>query len=143
MTNEEIEQLARDWIAYWYSRWQDKDQEPGGGYSDRSRDLYGASETLNDLLWEESPEEGWRAILAIHRLDQSGRVQEVLSAGPIEDLLAKYGGDFIGRVEQQAREDPTFAKLLGGVWKNAMTDEVWTRLQAVWDRRGWDGIPED
>jgi hypothetical protein len=40
-------------------------------------------------------------------------------------------------VETEARSDPRFAKLPGGVWKNRMADEVWSRLQAVWDlRRG-------
>jgi hypothetical protein len=45
-------------------------------------------------------------------------------------------------IEQEAKADPSFARLLGGVWQNAMTDDVWNRLQAVWDRRGWDGNPE-
>lgn len=142
MTNQEIEQLATEWIGYWYSRWQDRHREPGGGYSERSRELYSASESLRGQV-EESPEEAWRVILAIHHLDQSEAIQAVLSAGPIEDLLATHGEEFINQVEDQARQDPAFAKLLGGVWKNSMTDEVWMRLQAVWDRRGWDGIPEN
>jgi hypothetical protein len=66
-----------------------------------------------------------------------------LSAGVIEDLLSRNGTEMIPLVEAEARSDPSFAKLLGGVWKNKMTDEVWSRLQAVWDRRGWDGIPEE
>ncbi|MCL2660718.1 MAG: hypothetical protein FWD64_09405, partial [Acidobacteriaceae bacterium] len=88
------------------------------------------------------PETLWLLIQTIHAKDQSARIQEVLSAGPVEDLLAKHGERYIGLVESKARQDPTFAKLLGGVWKNSMSDEVWQRLQAVWDRRGWDGIPE-
>ena len=69
-------------------------------------------------------------------------MQEVLAAGPIEDLLAKHGADFIDRVEAEARNDPNFAKVLGGVWKNEMPADVWARLQAVWDRKGWDSVPE-
>jgi hypothetical protein len=49
----------------------------------------------------------------------------------------------IERVETEARSNPLFAKLLGGVWQNEMPDHIWRRVQAVWDRRGWDGIPED
>ena len=56
--------------------------------------------------------------------------------------MAKNGERFINRVEAEARKNPMFAKLLGGVWKNRMTDDIWLRVQAVWDRRGWDGIPE-
>jgi hypothetical protein len=66
-----------------------------------------------------------------------------LSAGEIENLLSRNGPEMIQLIEAEARRDPSFAKLLGGVWKNRMTDEVWSRLQAVWDRRGWDGIPEE
>jgi len=55
----------------------------------------------------------------------------VLSAGPIEDLLAIHGESFIERVEVEARKDPAFAKVLGGVWKNRMNDTIWARLQAV------------
>ena len=96
---------------------------------------------LYDLEYHD-PETLWLFILAVHAQDQSPRIQECLSAGPVEDLLAKHGDRFIERVESRARQDPTFAKLLGGVWKNTMSDEIWRRLQAVWDRRGWDGIPE-
>ena len=88
------------------------------------------------------PERLWLLILAVHRKDQSLRVQQVLSAGMVEDLLGMYGDQFIDRIEVEARTDPSFARLLGGVWQGQMSDQVWARLQAVWDRRGWDGIPE-
>jgi hypothetical protein len=81
-------------------------------------------------------------ILSIRSRDQSIHIEQVLSAGPLENLLALHGEGFIDRVESEAQRDPSFAKLLGGVWKNRMSDEVWQRVQAVWDRRGWDGIPE-
>jgi hypothetical protein len=64
--------------------------------------------------------------------DQSQAIKQVLSAGPIEDLLAKHGETFINRVEAETRKDPLFAKVLGGVWQNSMGDAVWKRVQAVW-----------
>ena len=94
-----------------------------------------------DYLHEE-PETLWLLILTNHRKNQSQRVQQLLSAGDVEDLLAKHGDQFIDRIEADAHADPSFAKLLGGVWKSQMSDEVWSRVQAVMDRRGWDGIPE-
>jgi hypothetical protein len=94
-----------------------------------------------DYLYED-PETLWLLILAVHRKDQSIRVQQLLSAGEVEDLLGKHGERFIDRIEAEARTDPSFAKLLGGVWQGQMSDELWARLQTVWDRRGWDGIPE-
>jgi hypothetical protein len=76
-------------------------------------------------------------------MDHSTETMQSLSAGEIEDLLSRNGKEIISLVEDEARRNPTVAKLLGGLWKHRMTDEVWSRLQAVWDRRGWDGIPED
>jgi hypothetical protein len=93
-----------------------------------------------DLLYED-PETLWLLILAVHRKDQSLRIQQLLSAGEVEDLLGMYGDQFIDRIEVEARTDPAFARLLGGVWQGQMSDQLWARLQAVWDRRGWDGIP--
>lgn len=112
-----------------------------GSGSQVYEDNFWAFEALYDLV-SEDPEEAWPTILQILRLDQSPSVMENLAAGPLEDLLAKHGPAFIDRVEAEAVRDPIFAKLLGGVWRNRMTDEVWARVQAVRDRRGWDGIPE-
>ena len=88
------------------------------------------------------PDGGWFLVLEVLRLDSSKEILEILSAGPLEDLLAQHGPYVIGRVEAEAKVNPGFAKLLGGVWKNAMSDEVWSRVQDAWDRKGWDGTPE-
>ncbi len=98
--------------------------------------------TLEYDLLESAPEKLWLLILAIHARDQSPRIREVLSAGPLEDLLGRYGVHFMDRIEEQARKSPSFAKLLGGVWKSTMPDDIWSRVQGVWNRRGWDGIAE-
>jgi hypothetical protein len=129
LSNDELNQLADAWIRYWYA--------PKG--SSIRNELSGATD-LYELEYH-NPEDLWRLILLIHGRDQSSRIQEVLSAGPVEALLAKHGDSFIDRIETQARLDSKFAKLLGGVWKNRMSDANWNRLQAVWDRSGWDGIP--
>jgi len=89
------------------------------------------------------PHKAWRVILLIWSMDQSVETMQNLSAGEVEDLLSRNGSEMISLVEAEARRDPSFAKLLGGVWKNRMTNDVWSRLQASWDRRGWDGIPEE
>jgi len=130
VTPEDLHRQAESWIRHWLA--------PKGS---SEREAYAWATDIYDLEYHD-PETLWRLILAIHARDRSPLIQQVLSAGPVEDLLAKHGATFIERVETQALEDPAFAKLLGGVWKNSMTDEVWQRLQAVWDRRGWDGIPE-
>jgi len=91
----------------------------------------------------ENPSLHWQLILAVHSLDQSAPVAQVLAAGPLEDILANHGSEFIELIEAKAKEDPSFAFLLGGVWRSSMSEEIWGRVQAVWDRRGWDGIPKE
>jgi hypothetical protein len=88
-----------------------------------------------------NPEQIWNFVLAVLAADQSRRVLAILAAGPLEDLLVDHPA-MITRVEREARANPQFARLLGGVWQNRMPADVWQRVQAVWDRRGWDGIPE-
>lgn len=127
--NEDLGSLAEAWVQHW--------QEPEG--SDARESLSWATDREWDLV-REDPDAAWFLILDILRRNKSIEIAEVLSAGPLEDLLAKHGNDVIERVERQAKSSPEFASLLGGVWKNAMTDDVWNRVQAVWDRRGWDYV---
>jgi hypothetical protein len=130
MTPIELDNQANAWVTHTLA----PAGSPEYNASDWATDTY-------DLLYED-PETLWLLILAVHRKDQSLRVQQLLSAGMVEDLLGMYGDQFIDRIEVEARTDPSFARLLGGVWQGQMSDQLWARLQAVWDRRGWDGIPE-
>lgn len=97
-----------------------------------------ASSKVIDLALEQ-PEELWDFILEVLKRDPPDDVIEVLAAGPLEDYIAKLGERVIERVEQQAAGDPKFRNLLGVVWRNSMSDDVWRRVQACWDRSGWDG----
>lgn len=97
-----------------------------------------ASDKAIDLALE-NPEELWDLILEILKRDPPTDVIEVLAAGPLEDYIPKLGEKVIDRVEAQAAADPRFKSLLGGVWRNSMSDEVWSRVQACSDRSGWDG----
>jgi len=128
---DEISSTADAWLRYWHA--------PAGSPTRERLDW--VSDHVRDLL-DREPEELWKFILLVHRKDQSPAIQQILAAGPLEDLLAKHGQIFIERIEHEAATDPAFALLLGGVWKNRMNDHVWARIQAVWDRRGWDGIPK-
>lgn len=131
MTDPEILELADGWVAYWRAPEDSAEQ----------RALFWATDAERELV-RNRPQEAWKLILAVLAKDDSSEIQEVLSAGPLEDLLADHGESIIATVEAEARANPSFAVLLGGVWQNAMSAEVWARVQAVWDRRGWDGNPE-
>jgi hypothetical protein len=129
--DEKDEDLARAYVAAQQTEFK----------SERWHALFWTHERVS-YLTQYLPHKAWRVILLIWSMDQSIKTIQSLSAGEIENLLARNGIEMIALIETAARRDPSFAKLLGGVWKNRMTDEVWERLQAVWDRRGWDGIPE-
>jgi hypothetical protein len=129
-TPTEIERLAQAWIALYCT--------------DRGTDEHNSRFWVFSLVYDlqdDAPETVWQFILAVQRLDR--RIAQKLSAGPIEDLLVRHGAAFIDRVEDEARRDPAFAFTLGGVWQNRMTDEVWSRIQAVATYAGWDGNPDE
>jgi len=87
----------------------------------------------------EVPERAWRFILLALETPICAPHFGVLAAGPLEDLLSSHGVEFIGRIEAEAKANSKFAHLLGGVWQSQMVDEVWGRVQQVWDRSNWDG----
>ena len=129
MTEAELTDLAESWIAFTKAHENSEEYNALFWVFDRACDLS-----------NEEPEELWQLILKVLSLNSSNEILAVLSAGPLEDLLAKHGNAMIDRVEKEAKSNPLFAKLLGGVWQNSMTNEVWARVQTVWNRRGWDGI---
>jgi len=63
---------------------------------------------------DDEPEEAWPIILEILRRNQSFEILETLSAGPVEDFLARHGEAFIARVEHEAKFDENFARLAQG-----------------------------
>ncbi|WP_425599522.1 DUF6869 domain-containing protein [Xanthomonas phaseoli] len=75
-------------------------------------------------------EESWAAILAILAKNPPSSVIGVLAAGPLEDLIQDSGLRYIERIELEARRNPGFRHLLGGVWKSG-TPEVWMRVEAA------------
>ena len=92
----------------------------------------------------DNPDKAWEYILfAVHDPRFTDCHIGVMAAGALEDLLSYHGSEFIDRVEKKAKTDRRFAWMLGGVWKFQMSDEIWIRVQAIWDRRGWDGIPAE
>ena len=133
MTENDIWRVAIDWIRFHTAKRNSQEQF----------DTVWADNIAVDLVLDGPHEELWSLIQVIHSLDQSPRVQRRLSAGLIEDLLASSGESFIERFEQKATNDPSLASLLGGVWRSSMSEDVWTRLQGVWDRRGWMAFPNN
>lgn len=114
-------QLAEKWIADWEMRGPD-DRRPKSSISiDKvsAFHLSGEDEALSEFIIVAYPKE------------MSRRVFAVLAAGPLEDLLVYFGAQYVDCVESIARKDPKFRQLLGGIWKNAISDEVWERISRV------------
>ena len=84
--------------------------------------------TMFDACTEE-PEIAWQAILEISKHDLTDEQKSLLAGGPLETLLTWHGALFIDRVENQAKVDSRFNYLLGGIWQQDISDEVWSRIQ--------------
>lgn len=121
MNDIEINQLADSWVA-------DCEEDKTIDYDE---DNPSAWKIVSDFELDDQHEMLWRFVLAAYTKNMSGRVFAILAAGPLEDLLAHFGTTYIDRVETLARQDPKFNELLGGVWKNAMSEEVWERVTSV------------
>ena len=136
MKKEEVEALAAAFIEH-FSDLDVLDENLELRRRDNSVTQW-ASDKISDLAVD-NPEQLWEIILEILKRDPPTEVIEVLAAGPLEDYIAQLGERVIDKVESQAAVDPKFRSLLGGVWRNSMSEEVWKRVQACRERSGWDG----
>ena len=99
MTPEDRARLVSGWIEH-FTRRVVRD-EANVFVNERGQDNFWAYEQLDDIS-REDPELCWELILQIHRTPHPESVDESLAAGPLEDLLARFGPAFIDRVEQLA-----------------------------------------
>jgi hypothetical protein len=87
-----------------------------------------------DKIWDltlYAPIDCWSVILTIFKKDQSELILGRLAAGPVESLLAFNGHKVISLLENAAIEFPEFRAMLSRVWRNAISEDVWQRLQKV------------
>lgn len=121
MNDIELSRVVDAWIKY---------EEAEDGSPEREENWWAVEQTM-DWWLEGDPESLWQFVLIAYKREMSNKARAILAAGPIEDLLAHFGPAYIDRVEQLAREDSQFNWLLGGVWRNSMTDDVWQRVQHI------------
>ena len=121
MDETDLNQIVNAWIVA---------ENAEEGSPEREANWWAISQVMDWSLDREG-EHLWRFITAAYKRPLSDKAKSVLAAGPLEDLLAKQGPEYIDRVEELARRDPDFNFLLGGVWRNSMTDEVWQRVQKI------------
>jgi hypothetical protein len=106
----------------------------------RKRDNSGTEWAIHRIfeLHEENPDDVLEFILEVLSRNPPTDTLSVLAAGPLEDYIRIGAESVILRVEQQAAKDKRFRMLLGGVWRNNMSDDVWRRIEACCDRSEWD-----
>ena len=131
MDAQQKNNLANDWIEYTNLSIE------LGLTNPKVESLSSSSEALNDLI-QTSPELALEIILRILELDQTPQIIGNLSAGPLEDFLVYNGEKYIDEIQQIAMRNQKFAKLLGGVWQNQISNTVWVKIQSVSDRSGLD-----
>jgi hypothetical protein len=111
-----IEQLSEAWVKTLTENIETKDEN------------HWVVDYVIDLIYDEKYSELWQFIEHTYKKDISNKAIEALAAGPLEDLLAKAGEQYIERVEKLALKDSKFKHLLGGVWQNSTPDSIWQRV---------------
>jgi hypothetical protein len=86
---------------------------------------------VTEFRFTSSPQLQWRFILLAISLSNNDEQLSDIAAGNIEHLLGWHGEAYIKIVENEAKNNPKFAKAITGVWKYKMTDEVWERVQKL------------
>ena len=92
--------------------------------------LQQASSEVLDLCMDGPWDQLWQLVQALALLpDESDPVVlATIAAGPLEDLLAKAGPEYIAAVEDLARSTPRAARMLTGVWPSSIEPAVWDRV---------------
>jgi hypothetical protein len=128
MLPDERAKLVSAWIEH-FTREVVRDEQ--NVFRERKgQDNFWAFTQLDDVC-RKQPELCWELVLQILRTPHHESVETAVAAGPLEDLLARHGAQFIERVEERARSDAKFRDVLGGVWQNSTPNELWSRVEAV------------
>ncbi len=90
------ENFINEWIKHQEDTYEDDDAE-----------LHWTDDYLINLLLNDQIDELWDFVMRTYKRELSQEVIGMLSAGALEDVLARKGEEYIGRVELLARNDTT------------------------------------
>lgn len=99
-----------------------------GGQIDDGDSNYWAITTMDNLV-RIDPETAWDILQCLIERARDPAVLACIGSGPLEDLLAKHGKDFVDRITARAREDSKFLEVAESVWQNVIPTDVWINLQ--------------
>lgn len=131
MSAKDRQRLVSSWLLLQRAPEADSDRE----------DLSWVVEKVWDLC-DDAPNEAFEFILGVLDQDASSTTMAILCAGPLEALLRKHGPRIISRVERRARRDANFTKLLDHVWKDTLSNQIWSRVQSVRERQARYALAE-
>lgn len=114
-----IEELARVWVEQTDKPFKDHDHN-WQAFQDYERDLV-----------EHDPHAAVDLVIAVLKIETNPFLLSVLAAGLLENVIDM---PVIDRIEREARADPRFLELLGGVWYSRKPDAVRARLDALLGR---------
>ncbi|WP_262691019.1 DUF6869 domain-containing protein [Kordiimonas aestuarii] len=120
MTEHEIQQLAKNYLAYFLN----------DGAIDATE--FRAVETMWRLCREDA-KIAFRMIWVIVNMIEAdnNKALSFLGTGPLEDLLNFHGDEVLGLLIEAARENSNFCVALSCVWKNALHEHTWSQLAEV------------
>lgn len=122
----DMDELVFEWIRYQLLFDKDKDAA--------NRDLFWTYDAVSDLCSNE-PDLALEFIPSVVATKPERSIVEILAAGPLEDLLSNHGAKVIDKMKRESEQKPSFRNLFGGVWKNAMPEDVWERVLRIAPRR--------
>ena len=116
-----LTQLVEQWLS------ENKENKQEGTENSQVIDL------VIDMRYDASPETQLAFVEKAIEMATNEWQLVMISAGPLEDLLAQHGEAIIDTVITKSRQDPKFRKTMTGVWQNAMPENVWARVQSEKD----------
>ncbi|MCI2398043.1 DUF6869 domain-containing protein [Aliiroseovarius subalbicans] len=93
--------------------------------------LFWAFNCLSDMLIDD-PERAFHVTLLMINTLETPLQASVVASGPMEDLIADTGAEFIDRIEVLARRSPRFRYVLSGVWPQGQEGRpIWNRVESA------------
>jgi hypothetical protein len=98
----------------------------------RKDDFWAWDWVMTQVCWEAGAEDAWELVRTLVRAAPD-ELLEFVGAGPVEDLVERFGEVLVDRIETEARADPRFREALGFVWltRGELPAEVEARVVAA------------
>jgi hypothetical protein len=126
LTPAQWDDLARAWLAEIRASAAAPDSvEP------EESDESSAGGVVTMMNFTADPEQQWQFIQTAMAQAATDDELGAIAAGPVEHLLGWHGPAYIEQIERWAAIDTKAARMVTGVWKYMMSDDLWMRVRAI------------